>query len=73
LYYVLIFISSFFLFSQNISTRNETEEKEKIALEKLITRFCSYSVYEKDEICKNFFKEKKENIPPILPLPPPQP
>jgi hypothetical protein len=73
MYYILIFISSFFLCSQTISTRNETEEKEKIALEKLIERFCSYSIYKKDEICKNFSKEKKENSPTILPLPPPHP
>jgi hypothetical protein len=56
-----------------ISIRNETEGKEKIALEKLIERFCSYSIYEKDQICKNFSKEKREKIPPILSLHPPHP
>jgi hypothetical protein len=57
MYYILIFLASFFIFSKNISIKQESEEKESVALEKLIKRFCSYSIYEEDEICKKYFKK----------------
>lgn len=56
--YIFVFLMFMGLGATNIS--DETKLKERLALDKLVRRYCKYEEYKRDKICIRYFKSKKE-------------